>query len=148
MTTPDVWLVEGDTPDDDLVVMVGPLAARLGPTMRRLAREARRDGLTIDGAIAHLLAVFEQAERRWPAPADPRFRRLAPAGFDLSGWQYGTDMVTSSCPEVARRVGITEQAVRRAAREGRLAGHQGPDGIWRFTEQAIEQFEQNRSQPA
>jgi hypothetical protein len=127
------------------VYLAGPVAARLAPALRRLAREARRDGGTLDADLTTVLAALEQAEARWPTP---RFRHLSGAGFAPSAstcaLPHGGGVASS---EVARRVGITEQAVRKAAREGRLAGRLGPDG-WRFTEEAIEQFERARRQPA
>ena len=128
------------TLDDHQVVIAGAVAARLAPALRRLARQATRDGLRLDEDLAQVLDACEAAERAHPRrPQAAAGTTLAPAG---SGPPRSCRSLGVS--EVARRVGTSERAVRKAAGRRRLAGRLGPDGRWWFQEGDVQAWQASR----
>jgi hypothetical protein len=126
--------------DGDQVVIAARVAARLAPALRRLARQATRDGLALDTDLRQVLDVLAAAElacqRRSGAPAGPS---LAAAGSDPPRSERALGV-----GEVAHLAGVSERSVRRAAATGRLPGRRGPDGRWWFEPGAVEAWMERR----
>jgi hypothetical protein len=112
----------------------------LAPALRRLARQATRDGLALDTDLRQVLDVLAAAElacqRRSGAPAGPS---LAAAGSDPPRSERALGV-----GEVAHLAGVSERSVRRAAATGRLPGRRGPDGRWWFEPGAVEAWMERR----
>jgi hypothetical protein len=123
------------------------LAARLAPSLRRGVEAEVRDGrLVRDEDLRRGLAMFDVAEqlaeqRKVAAPVARPVALLDSPGCDPSA--SGALRGLLHAAQVARRVGVSEQAVRKAASDGRLVGRRGPRG-WEFTDQAVRAWETTR----
>lgn len=120
-----------------VVVLDERTAARLA-VLARAAVRARPAGTEVDPDVRRALAALEAAERTLAARefrAKPaRFRGVGANGCAdpaLAASVSADTLPDQVTQHVARRAGCSEQAVRKAARSGQLAGRQ-VDGVWRF----------------
>lgn len=123
--------------------MTGSVVGRFGGSLvvdvKSLAqlREAHRNGVTVDRRLLELLSIAERLEAAYQA--------LAP----VSNLEPRTVSTVDSfrkplgASEVARLVGLSRQAVTKAARTGRLIGTRTGDG-WRFTRDAVDDWTARR----
>jgi Helix-turn-helix domain len=119
-----------------LVEVLGPDVAVVALALRAAARRARLDHRPLGVRLERLLADFESAEQAWTR------RPAAPSGPSLdvpSAGRAGSQR-SLGVGEVAARAGVSERSVRRAAATGRLVGRLGPDGRWRFTQEAVDEW--------
>jgi hypothetical protein len=120
-------------------VLIGGVGVRvLARALRNERYLARRNGTELPTVLAALLGVVEQAEATAgrPRPA------AVVSTVDWPGFPAGPSSHRPGGPvyasvDVARRAGVSRQAVRKAARQGRLAGRL-TDGAWTFTEAAVQ----------
>lgn len=141
MTGPDVAALVGGA-----IVVDAEVGGRvLALALRRAKADAARNGVPFDRALVALLAVAEQAERQLATASRNRTQPaavsvLAGPGFPGGGFPQveGSRLILGS-GEVARRAGVSVQAVRKAARMGRLAG-QLRCGAWVFSEAAVSRW--------
>lgn len=114
----------------------------LAVALRRARADATRNGIPFGPELTALLDVAEQAERHLAQqrnhPQPPAVSPLPSHGFPVrpSTENEGRDLSTS---EVARLARCTEQAVRKAARNGRLRGWLQA-GTWTFSETAAHRW--------
>ncbi|HEY9475812.1 MAG TPA: hypothetical protein VIS06_18415 [Mycobacteriales bacterium] len=105
--------------------------------MRRARAEARLEGWALPADMAELLAACEQAER------DTDRRAVSP--HPSSGFAQSSSVPRLTVAEAARWVGVSEQAVRKAAAAGRLTGRQNDRGHWSFDMGAVVEWGRSRT---
>lgn len=120
-------------------VLIGGLGVRvLARALRNERYLARRNGTELPPVFAALLRVVEQAEAKVnAAPAAAVVSTMVGAGFPAGASNHRPGGPVHASVDVARRAGVSRQAVRKAAREGRLTGRL-TDGAWMFTEAAVQ----------
>lgn len=123
--------------DDGTVLLPGPLAAVLARPLRRLVREtSARDGVRPHPTVLAALTALERAEQAHAGGFDSE-TSVVGRGFDASC------SATMSATDAAKRLGISPVAVRKAARDGRLAGER-VGGAWAFRTEDVQRFEEER----
>lgn len=122
--------------------MISNVVARVGDVLAvdvaRLARartSAARNGASVDRRYLDLLDAAERLETAFQALA------RVPVSPVVSTVDTGRKPLGSS--DVARCVGLSVQAVRKAARTGRLSGTLTGEG-WRFTRCAVDDWSSRR----
>jgi excisionase family DNA binding protein len=116
-----------------LVEVLGGDVAVVAVALRRLARQARANGLVLDRRLVRLLTDAEAAEQLTRPGAVPR---LQLPGSAPPPWALTVE-------QVAQRVGVTTRAVRKAAATGRLPGRQD-GGRWWFHESDVQAWQAGR----
>jgi hypothetical protein len=133
------------------------VAARFASLARRGAAEATRvTGWPLHGPLQAVVEAFDLAAQLagQAAPEPPplaassgdtgQVPAVVPPLDGVGSGQPRSGRVMVHAGEVARRVGVTVRAVRKAAQTGRLAGHLDQRGRWTFTEQAISGWQTSR----
>lgn len=125
------------------IVIDAEVGARfLAVALRRARIAAARDGLPFGPELTALLDVAELAERRLAEqrnhPQPPAVSPLPPHGFPAGGSSQNEGHNLTTC-EVAQLAHCSEQAVRKAARTGRLRGLLQA-GTWTFSETAARRW--------
>lgn len=133
-----------------VVVLDERTAARLA-VLARAAVRARPAGTAVDPDVRNALAALEAAER---ALANRRLRAQPRRLRELDGAGCAAPALVASVSadtlqgevtrQVARRAGCSEQAVRKAAGNGQLAGRRF-DGVWRFRPSDVDAWLARRS---
>lgn len=130
-----------DRPRDAAVV--GPhvvvslrAAAAWAPALRRQVRKAADDGVAVHPFVLDVAEAFSDAA------AFVSESERAKAGSGSSSLGSG-DLL--SVAQVAKHVGLTDQAVRLAARDGRLLGRRSGRS-WIFDRRDVERWVSERAQ--
>jgi hypothetical protein len=111
------------------MVITGPDAGLLLMAIRAGLRAAERNGFAVPSRLVAAMAGLEVVDQGYRDRAVSATKpQIADLGF--AARQSERSLLVA---DVARRAGVTAQAVRKAARSGRLAGRR--DGReWTFTE--------------
>lgn len=119
-----------------------PASRVLAAALHQVRRRAHHDGQPVDTRLTALAFALDGAGIPGVptvSGAQPAKPNLGQSGFTAPGLESGT----FSASDVAGLVGITGQAVTKAARSGRLAGQRGPHG-WMFTAAAVRRWRSQR----
>jgi excisionase family DNA binding protein len=130
---PRIARVAGATVIDDA------LLALVAPVFQLAVRNARRNGRAVDPELLLLVSAAESAEAAMQVAR--RKPQVAASDHDAASSRTATAHLTAS--EVALRLGISSQAVTKAARDGRVAGQRaGRD--WNFDPREVEAWAARR----
>ena len=122
---PGTFIVAAAAPEH---VSVSPRVASL---LDKYLTPARIDWRARDGEVACVLADLHRVAGNYEAARTRTPERR----------ERATPSCWLSCAETAERLGVSKNAVLRAARSGRLAGQQrGNNGSWWFHDDDVEAF--------
>jgi len=107
----------------------------------------RRDGMESPELLAALRVMREAAASR--GMARPAHRGVVPVVSQVAalGFAASESVVMTTVKEAAERLQISQQAVRKAVREGRLSGSRTERGAWEITIESVDGFTP-RSRPS
>jgi len=121
----------------------------LGAGCELLVAELRRNGQhvpdTVAGATVRAVIAMRRAARACAPATAPDLDCLRGAGRDPASHATTTSM--PMVRDVAKRLGVSRQAVRQWADTGVLPGDKDELGQWRFAEADVDAFAANRGHP-
>jgi Helix-turn-helix domain len=126
-------LVVAMTEEGDVIIGAAKTGMALLAMRAGLRTADRRNGVSqVPPDLGAILATLRAADQWYHArPVSPAKPEVADLGFAGRSSAGGSPLLEVG--DVARWVGVSAQAVRRAARDGRLAGRRA-GRVWTFSE--------------